>query len=61
LGDRRGIDARGLDAVLDSRDTIARFMTRRGVPNFRELVTPELVAAHLAAHPETRGFWLAVD
>jgi hypothetical protein len=61
LGDRRGLDARGLDAVLDSQAAFLAFMTQRGVIGWRTMQSDEAVAAWIAAHPTLAEFQLAIQ
>lgn len=61
MGDARGVDDRGLDAVLHSCATFDRFMASLGLANYRELNAPRKAAAWLAEHPEiAAGFQVTV-
>jgi hypothetical protein len=61
IGDVRGVDDRGLAAVLHSSATFDRFMASLGLANYRELNAPRKAAAWLAAHPDiAAGFQVTV-
>lgn len=48
-------------AVLNSRDTFAKFMVRIGVPNFKQLTSWDDVRAFLLANPTAGRFTVVID
>lgn len=48
------------DGVTNSRAALDSFMTAAGIPSYRELITPQLVAQFLATHPGLGHFTLTI-